>query len=199
MCFSILLARFLAKINILTIFFKISKFLPPGTKSETIATLKGTCIYLFWHCTNRFLFCCNMYQVWKTANIIHEKAISVWAQFAASSDLLPPSSEDYENTNFQYLWHRRNWYPKLYYHKGFYNGVDLWGTFWAKWLKTAWKLQNQHFGDKTVLGPLRQKPILGAVREYLDPPRPHYGKLGHKGQSLSQKIKTADVFLNLGN
>ena len=37
--------------------------------------------------------------------------------------------------------------------QGFPNGVDLCGgKIWAKWPKTAWKLQNQHFGGKTVRG-----------------------------------------------
>ena len=34
--------------------------------------------------------------------------------------------------------------------QGFPNGIDWWRTIWAKWSKTAWKLQNRHFGVKTV-------------------------------------------------
>ena len=36
--------------------------------------------------------------------------------------------------------------------QGFPNGVNLWRGVWPKWPKTAWKLQNQHFGGKTVWG-----------------------------------------------
>ena len=38
--------------------------------------------------------------------------------------------------------------------QGFRSCFDPWGTFWAKWPKTVWKLQNQNFffggGGKTV-------------------------------------------------
>ena len=34
--------------------------------------------------------------------------------------------------------------------QGFPNRVNWWGSIWAKWPETAWKLQNQHFWFKTV-------------------------------------------------
>ena len=45
---------------------------------------------------------------------------------------------------------------------GFPIWVRLVGTFWAKWQKTAWKLQNQHFLDKTE-GGHGGKPIVWVV------------------------------------
>ena len=38
-------------------------------------------------------------------------------------------------------------------------GLTCEGTVWAKWPKTAWKLHNQHFWDKTVG---RQANFLGS-------------------------------------
>ena len=36
--------------------------------------------------------------------------------------------------------------------QGYLGSTNGEGTFWAKWPKTAWKLQNQHFWVKTVGG-----------------------------------------------
>ena len=41
---------------------------------------------------------------------------------------------------------------------------------WVKWPKTAWKLQNQHFGDKTVGGHGGTSQIFWLVGR--DPPIP---------------------------
>ena len=42
--------------------------------------------------------------------------------------------------------------PSLHIHtwQGFPIGVNLWGTICVKWPKTAWKLENWHFGGKKV-------------------------------------------------
>ena len=51
-------------------------------------------------------------------------------------------------------------------HTGFQNVVDLWeGTIWEKRPKTAWRLQNPHFGGKTV-GDMggRQTNFLGSSK-----------------------------------
>ena len=58
--------------------------------------------------------------------------------------------------------------------QGFPNRVDWWGTVWAKWSKTAWKWQNQHFWVKTgISGNLVVKsklpPWSGSSLEAVEP------------------------------
>ena len=49
------------------------------------------------------------------------------------------------------------------------------GTFWEKWPKTAWKLQNQHFWGKTV-GDMRNKLIFWVVGGYSQSSPPQWGE-----------------------
>ena len=52
-------------------------------------------------------------------------------------------------------------------------GLTSGGTFWAKWPKTAWKLQNQHFWGKTM-GCMGNRTTFWVVG---DPPVPVYNQI----------------------
>ena len=75
-------------------------------------------------------------------------------------------------------------------HQGFPNGVDLWGTIWTIWPKTAWKLKNQHFRGKTLGRTWGDEPtfcIVGGIPP-VPPPR---GNPAHQ-----KSIKGHLAFLN---
>ena len=71
--------------------------------------------------------------------------------------------------------------------QGFRSGVDCGREkIWTKWLKTALKLQNQHFGSKAV-GKMRGQANVLISREVLQPPSPTLGKTLAPNFSFTQK------------